>query len=218
MIKAVIFDLDGVLVDTMDLHFKSWVQLGHHLGFSFHESNKNKLRGASRFKSMEIVLEAGQISATPIEKKMYSEMKNNWYHDLLKDIDQSILLPGTIDSLEYLKKNNYKTALASASKNAKIIINKLNMQKYFDVMVDANDVLETKPDPEVFLKAAKLLKTAPKDCVVIEDSPLGIQAAKDGGFLCIGIGNKSGLKGADWFFENTKTINFKEVLENSGHY
>lgn len=213
MTEACIFDLDGVLVDTIGLHFDSWQVLSHHLGHELPSSLRNAFRGASRLKSLQIVLDTLQLEATPSQKESYCEIKNIAYLKSLENITKSILLPGVDQLLEKLYKSNIKVGLASASGNAKNIINAIGINNYFDTMVDANDVTQTKPHPEVFLTAANNLDCSPSNCLVFEDSPLGIEAAIAGGFKSIGIGELNSLKKADLTILNLEHITFETIHE-----
>ena len=202
MIEAFIFDLDGVLVDTVDLHFDSWQKLANMLGHTIPIGLKDAFRGASRAKSLDIVLKHLELAATAEDREKYCDLKNDWYQESLSSISDDILLPGAKTLLYELSQSNKKVALASASKNAKLIIRKLNLDHYFDAMIDANDVVLTKPNPEVFLKASEEVKCHPKHALVFEDSPLGIQAAKTGGFRTVAIGTTELLPGADFYLNS----------------
>lgn len=197
MVEAYIFDFDGVLVDTVNLHFQSWQKLAHSLGHNLPAEMEDKFRGASRDKSLQLVLDKINISAKQHEKITFLKQKNDWFTQSLNDISEDILLPGSKELLLELKHKNLKIGLASASKNAVNIINRLKLGKYFDVMVDGNEVIKSKPHPEVFLKVADKLGCKPENCIVFEDSPLGVEAAAKGGFRVIGVGNHTVLKNTD---------------------
>ena len=201
-IKGAIFDLDGVLVDTAKYHYLAWKKLADKLGFDFTEKDNERLKGVSRTRSLEILLEIGGIQADENQKQIWAEEKNACYVEYLKQLDQSALLEGTLDYLTSLHSQNVKISLGSASKNAPLILSQLGIEKYFDAVVDGNCISKAKPDPEVFLTAAKFLELVPSDCAVFEDSFAGIQAAKTGGMLAIGVGTAQNLPGADVYIKN----------------
>lgn len=201
-IKGAIFDLDGVLVDTAKYHYLAWKKLADKLGFDFTEKDNERLKGVSRTRSLEILLEIGGIQADENQKQIWAEEKNACYVEYLKQLDQSALLEGTLDYLTSLHSRNVKISLGSASKNAPLILSQLGIEKYFDAVVDGNCISKAKPDPEVFLTAAKFLELEPSDCAVFEDSFAGIQAAKTGGMLAIGVGTAQNLPGADFYIKN----------------
>ncbi len=201
-IKGAIFDLDGVLVDTAKYHYLAWKKLADKLGFDFTEKDNERLKGVSRTRSLEILLEIGGIQADENQKQIWAEEKNACYVEYLKQLDQSALLEGTLDYLTSLHSRNVKISLGSASKNAPLILSQLGIEKYFDAVVDGNCISKAKPDPEVFLTAAKFLELEPSDCAVFEDSFAGIQAAKIGGMLAIGVGTAQNLPGADVYIKN----------------
>ena len=174
--RAVIFDLDGVVVDTAKYHYLAWRKLAAELGFVFDEANNERLKGVSRMTSLEIVLETGKI-------------QNGYYLDMVSTIDESEILPGIPAFLERLRAEGYKIALGSASKSGGMILKKLGLMPFFDAVVDGNLVERAKPDPQVFTKAAEMLGVPCKDCVVIEDSAAGIAAAAAGGMKSVGIGS-----------------------------
>lgn len=203
---AIIFDLDGVIVDTAKYHFLAWKKLANQLGFDFTHDQNELLKGVSRAKSLEILLEIGNISLSSSEKEQYMHQKNEEYLAYIQKMDDSEILPNMMSLLKHLKKQGISIALGSASKNAKLILNTLNITSYFDVIVDGNEVTTAKPDPEVFLLAAKLMNKNPDECIVIEDATAGIEAAIAANMLCIGIGNKEILKEADFVLENTSML------------
>lgn len=197
VMKGAIFDLDGVIVDTASFHYLAWKRLADELGFYFSPTDNERLKGVSRMKSLDILLEVGNISATDEEKIKMAEKKNKWYVESLKTLTQNDLLNGAKQYLESLRKKGVKIALGSASKNAPMILEKLHITELFDAVVDGNSVSNAKPDPEVFLKAAELLQLSPEECVVFEDSQAGIDAAKTAGMGTVAIDKSGVLKGAD---------------------
>lgn len=195
--KGAIFDLDGVIVDTAKYHYLAWKELADKLGFCFSESDNERLKGVSRMRSLEILLEIGGIIASETEKEKMAETKNRRYVEMLADLDESELLDGAEDYLKKLKSEGVLIALGSASKNAPLILKKLGITKYFDAIVDGNNVSKAKPNPEVFLRAAELLNLQPKDCCVFEDSQAGIEAARKAGCGVTAIDKYGVLTNAD---------------------
>lgn len=197
--KAAIFDLDGVIVNTAKYHYLAWKRLAKEkYGFDFSEEDNERLKGVSRMRSLEILLECGgikNISTDEMEKD--AALKNKWYVEYISNIDKNEILDGAVEYLVWLHQKRIKTALGSASKNAQIILNNLGITKLFDVIVDGNSVTKPKPNPEVFLIGAQKLKIAPENCIVFEDSEAGINAAIKGGMKSIGIGNSDTLKKAN---------------------
>ncbi len=201
-IKGVIFDLDGVLCDTAKYHYLAWKRLAEELGFFFSEKDNERLKGVSRMRSLDILLEVGHMTATPEQKEVYATKKNGWYVEYISKMTEEEILPGVLDYLTYLRSRGIKTAIGSASKNTGIILSRLKLGPYFDAIVDGNDVSRAKPDPEVFLVAAERLGLAPSDCAVIEDAEAGIAAAKAGGMLAIGKGDPAILGAADMVIQD----------------
>lgn len=210
--KGAIFDLDGVIVDTAKYHYLAWKRLAWELGFEFKESDNERLKGVSRMKSLEILLEVGGLSFSDEEMLLLADKKNNWYVEYISSIDESELLEGAKDYLIYLKKIGVKIALGSASKNAPVILSRLKIANLFDSIVDGNKVSKAKPDPEVFLIAAKELGLKPQDCVVFEDAEAGITAAKAAGMRTVGIGKRDILAEAD-----IVVLGLYEIVMNGKH-
>jgi beta-phosphoglucomutase len=195
--KGAIFDLDGVIVDTAKYHYLAWKRLARELGFEFRESDNERLKGVSRIRSLDILLEAGGLNFSDDIKLKLAEKKNNWYVEYISAIDGSELLTGARAYLDKLKGSGVRIALGSASKNASIILDRLKIADIFDSIVDGNKVSKAKPDPEVFLIAARELGLKPEECVVYEDSEAGIAAARAAGMKTVGIGSRALLKEAD---------------------
>jgi beta-phosphoglucomutase len=195
--KGAIFDLDGVIVDTAKYHYLAWKRLARELGFEFRESDNERLKGVSRMKSLEILLEVGGLSFSDEEKKMLADKKNSWYVEYISAIDESELLKGAREYIIRLKERGIKIALGSASKNSPIILERLKITNLFDSIVDGNKVSRAKPDLEVFLIAAGELCLKPAECVVYEDAEAGIAAARAAGMRTVGIGSRGILKEAD---------------------
>lgn len=211
-IKACIFDLDGVIVDTAVYHYQAWKRLANQLEFDFSEEANEKLKGISRKESLELILSWGGVDKTEAERDELAQRKNNWYVEMITEMTPAEILPGALEFLQALRSAGYKTALGSASKNAGIILNKVGLAGYFDVIVDGNVVTASKPDPQVFLKGAELLDIEPAACVVFEDAIAGVDAARAGGMKVIGIGTENRLKGADLVVEGLHQMNL-EILE-----
>lgn len=217
MTKAFIFDLDGVIVDTAKYHYLAWKKIATALDIEFTHEHNELLKGVSRVRSLDIILELGKVEASQEDKDRWLIEKNEEYLSYLVDMNESEILPGVLPVLQFLKERNQPIALGSASKNARPILEKTGILHYFDAIVDGNDVSNAKPDPEVFLIAAKLLKTDPKDAIVFEDSVAGIQAANIGNMVSIGIGEKSILEEAQYIFKDFTQIekSFIEQLINA---
>lgn len=209
--KGAIFDLDGVIVDTAVYHYKAWRELADRLGFEFTEAHNEALKGVSRMKSLEILLEVGGISATEEEKLKMATEKNERYVKSLELLTENDLLSGVKDYLLKLRQNGVKISLGSASKNAPYILDKLGITNLFDVIVDGNSVSTAKPDPEIFLKGAELLGLDPADCVVFEDSQAGIEAAHRAGSRVVAVDVHGVLKDADLYVKCLGDLLEKEI-------
>ena len=207
--KGFIFDLDGVIVDTAKYHFLAWKKLANDLGIDFTEEENEQLKGVSRVKSLEKILAWG--NKTLSEKDFNAQMtkKNEDYLSHIAKMDESEILPDVPKILNYLSENNQPISLGSASKNARTILERVNLKEQFNAIVDGNDVTKAKPDPEVFLIAAKLLNVAPEDCIVFEDSVAGVEAANFANMISIGIGSKDVLGHAKYVFND-----FTEISED----
>ena len=217
MIKAVIYDLDGVIVNTAKYHYLAWKNLANSLGFDFSEEQNEQLKGVSRAKSLEIILNWGGITLNQNQKEKLLIQKNKEYLAYINTLSSKDILPGISDTLAYLKLSDKKIALGSASKNAVPILEKLDIINLFDVIVDGNQVSLAKPNPEVFLKAANKLNLNPSQCVVIEDAKVGIEAALNAQMTCVGIGDKTHLYKANYVLEDTSKLShdfLKVLLKN----
>ncbi len=210
--KAFIFDLDGVIVDTAKYHYLAWQKIANALNIDFTHEHNELLKGVSRVRSLDIILELGNIQASQEDKDKWLIQKNEDYLTYLVDMDESEILPGVMPVLQFLKEKKQAIALGSASKNARPILEKTGIISYFDIIVDGNDVTNAKPDPEVFLKAAQLLNINPADSIVFEDSVAGVQAANIGKMTSIGIGSKDVLHEAKYIFEDFTLID-KHFIE-----
>ena len=199
MIKAVIFDLDGVIVSTDDCHFRAWKRMADEEGIYFDREINNRLRGVSRMASLDIVLERAKREYSEGEKQELAERKNEYYKELICELTPDDILPGVMDKLEKLKENGIKIAIGSSSKNTPIILKQIGLDGYFDAVSDGNNITHSKPDPEVFLKAAEMLNIPPEDCMIVEDADAGIEAGKRAGMKTLAV---QGAKGADFSAES----------------
>jgi beta-phosphoglucomutase len=211
MIKACIFDLDGVVVDTAKYHYLAWKKLALQLGFDFTELDNERLKGVSRMDSLEILLSIGKVKLTQQQKLFYSDMKNQWYREYILAMQPDEVLPGAIDFLKQLKDKGIKTALGSASKNAETILERTYIANYFDVVIDGNKTQKAKPNPEVFLLAADELGIIPNDCIVFEDAEAGIEAAINAGMKCIGVGNPKILRKANFIITGLEQMSLEKL-------
>ena len=200
--KGFIFDLDGVIVDTAKYHYLAWKKLANQLGFDFTEEQNEMFKGVSRKRCLEILLEIGDIKATKEQFDTWMVEKNVDYLQYIDKMDASEILPDVKKVLEFLVANKQPIALGSASKNAQPILEKVGLLPYFDSIVDGNNVTKAKPDPEVFLIAAKQLGVNPENCVVFEDAVAGIEAANNANMISIGIGDENVLNEADYNFKD----------------
>lgn len=212
MIKAFIFDLDGVLVDTAKYHYKAWNALANELGIDFSEKENEHLKGVSRKESLELILKWANVTVSEERKLELMDLKNTWYLKNVENMDASELLLGVRDFLLQSQKLGLKITLGSASKNAIPILEKTNILHFFDAIVDGNHTTKSKPDPQVFLMGAEKLKLKPEEAIVFEDSLAGVQAAKSGNFKTVGIGSPELLKMADIVFNGLYEINAQSLL------
>jgi len=211
--KAFIFDLDGVIVDTAKYHFLAWQKLANSLGINFTHDDNEQLKGVSRVRSLEIILGLGNVEATEQQKEEWLINKNEEYLSYIEKMDDSEILPGVMKVLNFLKDNNQPIILGSASKNARPILEKVNILNYFDDIVDGNDVTNAKPDPEVFIVGAKKANQTNGNSIVFEDSVAGVQAANIAGMTSVGIGEASVLNEAKYNFNDFTEIKEEFLLE-----
>ncbi|HEX8563634.1 MAG TPA: beta-phosphoglucomutase [Flavobacterium sp.] len=198
--KAFIFDLDGVIVDTARYHFLAWQKIADRLGIEFTPEHNEELKGVSRVRSLDIILRLGKMQASQEDKDLWLAQKNQDYLEYIDNMNESEILPGVTNILEYIKQQGQPIALGSASKNARPILEKVKILHYFDAIVDGNDVTNAKPDPEVFVQAARLVNAEAQNAIVFEDSVAGIQAANIAGMTSIGIGEAETLHQAEYIF------------------
>ena len=188
MIRACIFDLDGVIVDTAHYHYLAWKRLAKELGIELSEQDNEKLKGVSRMHSLEIILSMGGISLSLHEKENLANKKNSWFVDYLERMAPEEIFPGVKRLIHELRTNGIKVALASSSKNAETVVKLLHIQHEFDAIVDGTMITHSKPHPEIFLLAASKLGVEPKECLVFEDAEAGVEAALAAGMKCVGVG------------------------------
>lgn len=211
---ACIFDLDGVIVDTAKYHYLAWKRLAEELAIQgFDEAKNEELKGVSRNQSLEIILALGNITLTPEEKNELLERKNNWYIEYISSMDSSETLDGAKEFLELLKANNIKFGLASASKNAELVLSKIGLLEMFDTIVDGTKVAKPKPDPEVFTKCAENLGMAFEKCIVFEDAVAGVTAANQVKMKTIGIGSPEILHEANLVLPSLAKCNLQILNE-----
>lgn len=211
--KAFIFDLDGVIVDTAKFHFLAWKKLADSLNINFTHEINEQLKGVSRVRSLEIILSQGNVQASQEDKNNWLAQKNEDYLAFVHQMDKSEILPRVEEVLQFLKTNNQYIVLGSASKNARPILEKVNILHYFDALVDGNDVTNAKPDPEVFLQGANQVQVAYQDAIVFEDSVAGIQAANVVGMTSVGIGEKEVLHESDFCFRDFTEMNNDFIMQ-----
>ena len=190
--RAVIFDLDGVIVSTDEFHYRAWKRLADEEGIRFGREANERLRGVSRMASLEIVLERSEREYSPDEKAELAARKNGYYRGFLRGLGPGDVLPGAMELLEELKTKGVKVAIASSSRNAPTILERIGLDGYFDATADGNDITRSKPDPQVFLLAAERLGLHAEECLVVEDAEAGVEAALAGGMKVLGVGYAAG--------------------------
>ena len=211
-IKAVIFDLDGVIVSTDEYHFQAWKRLADSLGVPFGRESNDRLRGVSRMESLEIMLEKSAKQYSLHEKREMAERKNTYYRELLEGLSPADILPGVIDIIKALKDRRVKIAIGSSSKNARAILRAVGLEDEFDVITDGNHVTRSKPDPEVFTIAAMRLGILPEECLVVEDAEAGVEAGLAAGMSVLGVGAAAGHLRATRSAEDLSRVSADEML------
>ncbi len=218
--KGIIFDLDGVLCSTDRYHYLAWKTVADRLGVYFDETINNRLRGVSRMASLEIILERAEKSYTPEEKEAFAAEKNEYYRQLLGTMSPADLSNEVRDTLPALRARGYLLAIGSSSKNTKLILRRIGLADFFDAIADGTEISRSKPDPEVFLTAARKLGAAPEQCAVVEDAQAGILAAKSGGMIALALGGDAagcGLEDGDLSrFSDLLTLLEKAVPQRRG--
>lgn len=214
-IKACIFDLDGVIVDTAGYHFIAWRRLANELGFDFTEEENEKLKGVSRIKSLELILKWGDISVPEEKKQELTDRKNSWYVDYIRQMTPAEILDGVVPFLDELKNRGIRIGLGSASKNAPTIIEQVGLLDYFDVMIDGGKVPrgKGKPNPLTFQLGIDALDVRAEECIVFEDAEKGVDAALACGTYVIGIGDEQVLNHAHYVMPTFKDHTFDQVLQ-----
>lgn len=210
-ITAFLFDLDGVLTDTSEFHYQGWKRLADEEGLPFTRQDNEALRGVSRRESLNLLLKGRQIDEETAQAWM--DRKNRYYLELVEKMTPADLLPGALDLLRELRSARIKTVIASSSKNAGLVIERLNLAREIDALVDARLIARSKPAPDLFLKAAELAGAAPKQCVVVEDAAAGIEAGKAAGMRTLGIGPWERVGQADLVVPSLQGVKLADLLE-----
>lgn len=215
MIQAFLFDLDGVIVDTAKFHYLAWKRMANELlGFDISEEFDESLKGVSRMESLDRILaHGGKTNLTQTEKEQLAQKKNDWYLELVSEMNAKDILTGIPTFITKAKAAGLKIGLGSVSKNAPMILERIGLIQEFDVIIDGNKISKGKPDPEVFLKGATAFNLSPKQCLVFEDAVAGVRAGKNAGMKVIGIGKAENLPEADLVFENLANIEPLELIE-----
>lgn len=212
MIKGIIFDLDGVIVSTDEFHYQAWKELADEENIYFDKIINNRLRGVSRMESLEIILERSQKKYSVSEKQIMAERKNTSYAKLITKLSPKDILKGSMELLERLRKADKKLAVGSSSKNCKNILKYIGLDNYFDAVVDGTMIFRSKPDSEVFLKAAKLLNLPANQCLVVEDADAGIMAAINAKMFTLAVGAAAKSSKADIKADNLSLLDIESFL------
>jgi beta-phosphoglucomutase len=212
MKQAVIFDLDGVIVSTDEYHYQAWKKMAKEEEIYFDRRINERLRGVSRMESLKVILEKSKKFYTKEQKTELAERKNSYYKDSLHGLTPKDILPGVMNLLDFLDRRNIKKAIGSSSKNTRLILKQIDLESQFDAIADGNGITKSKPDPEVFLLAAKLLERNPSECVVIEDALAGIDAAKAAGCKAVGIGSAKAYEKVDYGAQDVDEIDLAKLL------
>ena len=213
-LEGCLFDLDGVIVDTAKYHFLAWKKLANELNIDFTLKHNELLKGVSRMQSLEIILNIGRIKLEENEKIALAEKKNNVYLTYIQKMEADEIFPGVHSFIQDLRDHHVAIALGSASKNAMLILRQLQIESLFDAIIDGTKVEKAKPNPEVFLKGAHALRCLPSKCVVFEDAIAGVEAAKNGGMYCVGIGDPDVLDKADRVIPGFKNFSYNDLLKD----
>jgi beta-phosphoglucomutase len=211
LIKACIFDLDGVIVDTAHYHFLAWQRLAKELGIDLTEKDNEKLKGVSRMQSLQIVLDMGKITLTKDRKESLASRKNDWFVEYVEAMKPDEIFPGVKSLIMAIRKKGIKVALASSSKNAPRVIELLGIAGLFDVVVDGGMIVDTKPDPEIFLLTAQKMNIKPANCLVFEDAEAGVEAALRAGMRCVGVGSPVVLGKANMVVAKTSDFKIEQL-------
>ncbi len=214
MKKGVIFDLDGVITDTAEYHYRGWKRLADEMGVPFDRERNEALRGLSRMESLRAMLRETVEDYSQEELEQLADRKNSYYVESIQSITRDDLLPGARKLLDDLRRHGLRIALASSSKNARTVLGKLQIEDEFDAIVDGYDFTRSKPDPEIFQIAARRLELAPSDCVVVEDAASGIAAAKAADMKAVGLGRQDMLSEADMVVGSLTQLTAEELLND----
>lgn len=210
-LQGVIFDLDGVIVSTDDCHYRAWKKMADEEGIEFDREINERLRGVSRMDSLEIILEKATKAYSDAEKQEMATRKNNYYVELIGALTPADILPGAMDVLNWLKEHGIKVAIGSSSRNTPIILRQIGLDGFFDAVADGNQITRSKPDPEVFLLAAKLLGLDPAVCMVVEDADAGVEAALAGGMRVLGVGSAMNNESASYRAETLEKADIASI-------
>ncbi|WP_243385262.1 beta-phosphoglucomutase [Bacillus kexueae] len=211
--KAVIFDMDGVLVDTNKAHYEAFLKVCQKRGLTFEYDDYDSVKGMHRHEIAETIYKNNGRTYTSRDIEHFSNEKNSCYQTLVEEMDETVILPGIIAFIHDLKANGMKLAVASSSTNVKRVLHQVGLLSYFDYVVDPTTLANGKPDPEIFLKACEQLHCSPNDCVAIEDGLAGMQAIKKTDMYAIGVGDTKGLEQADWHVKDTSELTYERFLE-----
>ena len=211
-IKGFIIDLDGVITETAEYHFQGWKRLAEEEGIEFTREDNEQLRGVSRSRSLEILLGAKIADYTDEEFQEMMDRKNGYYQSYLDDMGDDDLLPGARELLDEIKKRELKMAIASSSRNAKRVLNSLEISDEFDAIADGHSVENAKPAPDIFLHAAEEIGLKPEECVVLEDAESGIDAAIAAEMIAVGVGPEERVGHGDYRFDSTADIELDKIL------
>ncbi len=211
--QGIIFDLDGVITETSEYHYQSWQRMADEEGFEFNRETNEKLRGVSRRRSLEIILDGKELPEEEMKRLM--DKKNGYYQEYLKDMGENDLLPGAKDLIKSALDKKFKLAIASSSKNANTVISALNIEDIFETISDGHSVENPKPAPDLFLYTAKKMSLAPEKCIVFEDAEAGIDAANAAHMLSVGIGPDERVGHADFRFDKVKEVDLEIILKGA---
>ena len=211
-ILGVIFDLDGVIVSTDNCHYLAWKKMADEEGIPFDRTINERLRGVSRMESLSIILEKATKEYTDAEKEAMAARKNGYYVELIGSLTPGDMLPGAMDTLSLLKEKGIRIAIGSSSRNTPIILRQIQLDNTFDAVADGNAITRSKPDPEVFLLAAKLLGLSPENCLVVEDADAGVEAALAGGMRVLGVGGAAQNPKATFAAQSLEKADFDSIL------
>lgn len=213
MLKACIFDLDGVIVDTSRYHFLAWKRLMKSLGKDISEEENNFIRGVPRDESLRLLLRMKDMSVASEEFERLLELKNTWYREYIAGLNAGDILKGALELLGELRDRGIRLGLASSSRNAREVIERLGIEECFDAIVEGNMISRPKPDPQIFLLCARMLDAAPSECAVFEDAASGIDAARSAGMLSVGVESENILEKADLRVKSLQELDLEKLSE-----